>query len=161
MKKLRRIAALFAIVLLGAIAWFAVLLCSRVEHDLQLSRELSSGRLIAKLPAPKPPFFKIFTFDAPLLSAKYSQPSLNISGALPQILMSPAAPGTTNERWYITLDPLDKSWELEITETRAVRLRFGDRSWRIGSHTRLWRTKRTQNSNAEFATNPPAKHHSI
>jgi hypothetical protein len=146
MKKLRRVAVLFCILLLGLVSWFAVILCWRTEGELRLSRELSSGRLVARVPVPKKPFLNFFAYERPVLSVRYSQPARQISGALSQksIVIAPAKSGAQAqvESWLINLDPLDKSWELEITERRPVQIRFAGKAWRIGTKTRIWRTHR-------------------
>ena len=145
MKKLRRIAVLFCILLLGLVSWFAVILCWRTEGELRLSRELPSGRLVARVPIPKQPLINFFAYERPVLSARYSKPALRISGALPQkaVVIAPSSPGPETESWLINLNPLDKSWELEITERRPVQIRFAGKAWRVGTKTRIWRTRRT------------------
>ena len=145
MKKLRRIAVLFCILLLGLVSWFAVILCWRTEGELRLSRELPSGRLVARVPIPKKPFINFFAYERPVLSVRYSKPALRMSGALPQkaVAIAPSNSGTETESWLINLNPLDKSWELEITERRPVQIRFAGKAWRVGTKTRIWRTRRT------------------
>ena len=147
MKKLRRIAVLFCILLLGLVSWFAVILCWRTEGELRLARELSSGRLVARVPVPKKPLLNFFAYERPVLALKYSQPALQISGALPQkavVIASPKSGADPQiESWFINLDPLDKSWELEITERRPVQIRVGGKTWRVGTKTRVWRTNRS------------------
>ena len=146
MKKLRRIAVLFCILLLGLVSWFAVILCWRTEGELRLSRELPSGRLIARVATPKKPFLNFFAYERPILAVRYSKPALQISGALPQQTITIAPPNSGSEKgtesWFINLDPLDKSWELEITERRSVEIRFAGKAWRVGTKTRIWRTSR-------------------
>ena len=152
MKKLRRIAVLFCILLLGLVSWFAVILCWRTEGELRLSRELPSGRLVARVPVPKKPFVTFFAYERPVLSVRYSKPALRMSGALPQkaVVIAPSNSGPETESWLINLDPLDKSWELEITERRPVQIRFGGKSWRVGTKTRIWRTQRTLPAEENF-----------
>ena len=153
MKKLRRMAAIFAALLLGLVAWFAVILCSRTEGELRLGRELSSGRIVARVPAPKQPFFKLFAYDPPILTGRYLQPSLQNSGPLPPsaIFVRPSQGAT--ELWYLNLDPADKTWELEVTENRTVRLQFGAKAWRVGTKTRIWRTQRNTAARVRSGTN--------
>lgn len=161
MKKLRRIAVLFCILLLGLVSWFAVILCWRTQGELRLARELPSGRLVARVPVPTKPLVNFFAYERPVLSVRYSKPALRISGALPhQTIVIDSDSGTETESWLINLDPLDKSWELEITERRPVQIRFGGKGWRVGTKTRIWRTQRTlwpeENSSREARESRPA-----
>src|SRR5688500_16518327 len=131
MKKLRRTAAFFAAFLLGLIAWFAVVLCSRDEGELRLARELPSGRLVARVPAPKPPFLRFFTFGRPTLSGRYHQPNFQRSGVLPRGVVFATPQRESTEIWHVRLDPLDKTWELEVTESRTVHFHIAGKAWRV------------------------------
>jgi hypothetical protein len=143
MKRLRRIAALSFALILGVAAWCTVMLCRSTTGELRLSRELSSGLLMARVPRPKPLVFGMILFGPPNLKGTYTQPQTGASGPLPQGMLFEGSRTGPHQIWYVRLDPLDKSWEIEVKETRPVFLRLGKFSWRIGTKTRIWRTRRT------------------
>jgi hypothetical protein len=143
MKRLRRLAALFAALFLGVLAWLVVMLGWRAEGELRLARELSTGRLIARVPEPKHPFSMIITFGPPNLTARLLRPIKNLSAQLPRGTVREVASRDGEQIWQVNLDPADKTWELEVTERRPVWLPAGRGGvWRVGTKTRVWRTNR-------------------
>lgn len=142
MKRLRRIAAVGAALLLGIAAWFTVLICYPTRGELRLSRELSSGMLIARVPEPQPLFFNAVVFGQPQLSGRYLRPRAGGSGVLPRAAISVERSRQGEQIWSLTLDPLDKSWDIEVREKRPLYLQLGKKSWRIGTKTRVWQTDR-------------------
>ncbi len=144
MKRLRRIAAAFAALLLGLGAWFTVLICYPTEGELHLARQLSTGWLVARVPEMRPVLFGRIVFRDPQLSGRFVQPDKGQAGPLPMGIISAMKTEKNEQLWVVRLDPLDKSWEIEITEKRPVYLWLGGKSWRIGTKTRLWRTHRVK-----------------
>lgn len=143
MKKLRRIAALFLALFLGAAAWLVVMVSLRTEGELQLSRELSTGRLVARVPPPQG-FLRFIDFGPAQLAGRFSQPALDRSGPLPPGIVLVETPREGWEQvWHVNLDPLDKSWELEVVESRPVYLRLAGKRGRLGTKARVWRTHRS------------------
>lgn len=153
MKKVRRTAAFLFALAVGLIAWIAVMLCSRTEGELRLARELSTGRLIARVPAPNAPLLGIFKFDPPHLAVRFLKAPSKMAEAVPHDVISLAESKGDADGWYVNLDPLDKSWELEVTESRTVRLQLGGKAWRVGTQTRVWRTQRTEETSVISSTN--------
>lgn len=142
MKRLRRVAALIVALILGTMAWFMVMLSAETEGELRLARNLSTGRLLARVPPPAG-FLKFIVFGPPNFEGKYIQPKTGITGTLPHGIIHSAEPADANEEvWYVMLDPRDKSWEIEVTESRAVYLQWGGKRWRMGTKTRIWKTER-------------------
>jgi hypothetical protein len=144
MKRLRRLAALLAALLLGLAAWLSVLVCYPAQGELRLSRQLSTGLLIARVPEPQPLLFDRVFFGRPQLSGRHFQPEIGKSRTLPPGGVSVHRAKNGEWIWHIRLDPLDKRWEIEVTEKRSVSLRLGAKSWRIGTKTRIWRTRRVE-----------------
>lgn len=142
MRRLRRIAAVFAALALGLLAWFILMLCWPTEGELRLGRELSSGRLIARVAPPRNPFYGVVFYGAPHLGARYFKPGENLSGALPAGTVSEVGTRGREKLWWIQLDPLDKSWEIEVREIRPLFLALAGKQWRIGMKTRVWKTRR-------------------
>ena len=142
MKKLRRAAAILLALLLGTTAWLTVMLSARTEGELRLARELSTGRLLARVAPPKS-FVSFIDFGPPHLAGRYLQRGEGSFLPLrPGVIFVHASPRGRDQVWYVNLDPLDKRWEIEIVESRPVYLRIGRRSWRLGTKARVWRTDR-------------------
>jgi hypothetical protein len=148
MKRLRRMAALLLALSLGVAAWCVIALSFPSRGELRLSRELSTGALMARVPRPRPLFFGLIFFGPAKLSARYEQGENASSGNLPQRVLLEAPGNAADQIWYVRLDPLDKTWELEVRESRAAFFRLGKSNWRIGTRTRIWRTQR-RNATAE------------
>lgn len=142
MKRLRRVAAFLIALVLGLAAWFTVLICYPSRGELSLSRQLSTGMLIARVPEPRSYLFGRVNFGSPQLSGRYFQTALDRSGPIPPGVVLAELPKNGERIWRVRLDPLDKSWEIEVVEKRSVFVRFGRKSWRIGTKTRVWRTDR-------------------
>ena len=142
MKRTRRIAALFSAIVLGLATWFVLLLCYPSRGELRLSRKLGSGTLVARIPEVPSRFFGIITLGPPAVSGRYFQSSSGRSGLLQSGIISAVEQRKGELAFQILLEPSDKTWSLELTEKRPVYLRAGKWSWRIGTKTRVFHTRR-------------------
>jgi hypothetical protein len=141
MKRLRRLAVILAVLSLGVMAWLAVVVSWETKGELRLTRELSTGRLIARIP--EPTNVRFIVYGRAELTSSYTQPGQGRAGLLPKGTVFERHPSNSKEKvWYVGLDPLDKTWELEVKESRPMFLKAGGKSWRIGTKTRIWRTNR-------------------
>ena len=122
-------------------AWLAVVVSWETKGELRLTRELSTGRLIARIPEPNN--LRFIVYGRAELTSSYAQPAPGKTGSLPKGTVFESHPSNGKETiWYVGLDPLDKSWELEVKESRPVFVKVGANRWRIGTKTRVWRTNR-------------------
>ena len=143
MKRLRRLAAVLVALLLGLGAWLTVLMCYPTRDELRLARQLSTGSLIAHVPEPRAMFFGRIAFGHPLLGGRILQTDTGSSVPIQPGVVWMERPRDGERIWHIRLDPRDKAWEIELVEKRRVFLQVGEKSWRIGTKTRVWRTNRT------------------
>lgn len=149
MKRGQRIAVLGAVLGLGIVAWLALMFLWQSEGELRLVRELSTGRLMARVPQLSNPLNRVISYGPPELAGKYTQPGSRVAGVLPKGTVYEGRTEGEEQIWYIRLDPLDKSWEIEVKESRSVYLETGGKAWRIGTKTRVWRTRRVAREGSE------------